>query len=112
MDDETTTGEERSRSRERGSGWSRGLGMLTALKEALEQSIAEARERGDLSPERAREVFDAAAARARDFTAEARDRLDFVPRAEFDALARRVADLEARRSASEGPGAEEAAPEP
>lgn len=82
----------------RGSGpsWSRGLGILSAVRDALETTIQEARDRGDLSPDRAREIFDRAASRAREATAEARERLDLVPRSDFDALVGRVRDLEAR----------------
>jgi hypothetical protein len=33
-----------------------GLGVLSALKDALDEAITEARDRGDLSPDRAREA--------------------------------------------------------
>lgn len=85
-----------------GSSWSRGLGILSAVRDALETTINEARDRGDLSPERAREIFGRAASRAREATAEARERLDLVPRSEFDALVRRVRELEDRLEALEG----------
>ncbi|UCC26297.1 MAG: hypothetical protein JSU98_04180 [Gemmatimonadales bacterium] len=92
----------RSRSaRERVSeGFSRGLGVLSAFKEALEETISEARERGDLSADRAREAMKSAVERARDATSDARDRFDFVTQAEFDALVRRVRELEERMDPS------------
>jgi len=104
-------GEERQRpnARERMSeGFSRGLGVLSAFKEALDETIAEARERGDLSVDRAREAMKGAMGRARDVTSEARDRFDFVSQAEFAALVKRVRELEGRlgiESPEDGDGA-------
>lgn len=80
-----------------GSSYSaRAIGMLSALRDTIERTIQEAKERGDLSPERAREVMDRAALRAREATAEARERLDFVHRNDFEALISRVRELEER----------------
>jgi polyhydroxyalkanoate synthesis regulator phasin len=73
-----------------------GLGVLSAFKEALEETIKEARERGDLSPERARTVVQDAVSRARDAAGEARERFDFAPQQEVDDLAARVEELERR----------------
>jgi polyhydroxyalkanoate synthesis regulator phasin len=78
------------------AGWSRGLGILSAFKDAMEETINEARERGDLSSERAREILSRAADRAREATSDARERFDFVSRTEYEELAGRVAALEAR----------------
>jgi polyhydroxyalkanoate synthesis regulator phasin len=77
-------------------GFQRGLGVLSAFKDALEETITEARERGDLSTDRAREVMRGAMDRARDATTGARERFDFVTQQEFDALVRRVSALEDR----------------
>ena len=92
----TESDEARDRNaRERMSdGFQKGLGVLSAFKEALEQTISEARERGDLSVDRAREAMKAAAERARDATSDAKERFDFVPAADFEALERRVRALE------------------
>lgn len=77
-------------------GFQRGLGVLSAFKDALEETITEARERGDLSTDRAREALKGAMGRAREATSDARERFDFVTQQEFDALQRRVDALEAR----------------
>ena len=87
-----------------------GLGILSAFKEALEETINEARERGDLSSDRAKEVLKGAMARARTAADEAKERLDFVPQKDFDALRARVDELKVRlenleRRASQDPAA-------
>ena len=74
----------------------RGARAFGAFREALGDTIREARERGDFAPDRAREVMMDAVGRAREATHEARERFDFVTRGEFEALARRVRELEAR----------------
>jgi len=94
-------------------GIKQGIGVLSAFKDALEETITEAKERGDLSPERAKEVMKNALHKAQEAAGEARERLDFVSQKEYDALARRVQVLEERlreeeREAGEaGAGAEE-----
>lgn len=98
----------RRNARERVSdGFSRGLGMLSALKEALEETISEARDRGDLSVDRARDAMKDAVDRARDATSGARERFDFVMQGEFAALVKRVQELEARLDALAGAPVEE-----
>ena len=47
-----------------GEGIKQGIGVLSALKEALEETIQEARERGDLSTGRAKEVMKEALGKA------------------------------------------------
>ena len=90
-------GERERTARERVSdGFNRGLGVLSAFKEALEQTISEARERGDLSVDRARDAMKSAVEKAREATSDARERFDFVSAAEFDELAARVRALEDR----------------
>lgn len=83
-----------------GDGLRQGLGVLSAFKEALEETIQEAKQRGDLSSDRARDVMKDALDRAQVMAGEARERLDFVSRKEFDALTARVAALEATAAAS------------
>jgi polyhydroxyalkanoate synthesis regulator phasin len=89
-----------------------GIGVLSAFKDALEETINEARERGDLSSERAKDVMKNALHRAQEAAEGARERLDFVTQTEFDALGdaverikERVAALEARLGGAEGPTA-------
>lgn len=93
-----------------GEGIRNGVGVLTAFKEAIEESIQEASSRGDLSPERAKQFLGDALHRVQDTVVDVRDRLDVVPRKEFDALAAEVAELRRRLDALAGGGASAAAP--
>jgi polyhydroxyalkanoate synthesis regulator phasin len=79
-----------------GEGVRSGVGVLVALKEAIEETIQEAHERGDLSPARAREFLGSALHRAQDAAGEVRERLDLVPRRDFDLLRAEVEALRAR----------------
>lgn len=79
-----------------------GLGVLSAFKEAIEETLSEVRERGDLSPERARAAMKDALHRAQAVAGEARERVDFVGRKEFDALKERVDELWNRMSSQGG----------
>ena len=67
-------------------GIKQGIGVLSAFKDALEETINEARERGDLSADRAKEVMKDALSRAQGAAAGAKERLDFVTQKELDAL--------------------------
>ena len=78
------------------------LGVLDAFKEAIEETIEEVRQRGAPSPERAREAMRSTMKRAQAAMGEARERLDLVPRREFDALREEVAELRRRVSDLEG----------
>jgi polyhydroxyalkanoate synthesis regulator phasin len=91
-----------------------GIGVLSAFKDALEETINEARERGDLSPEHARKVMKSALGKAQSAAEGARERLDFVHQKEFDGLRgvvddikSRIAALEDRLSGSASRGTEE-----
>jgi polyhydroxyalkanoate synthesis regulator phasin len=68
-------------------------GILGALKDAVEESFDELRQRGDLSPERAREAARATVERAQEEMEGLRDRLDFVSRKELDAVRADVSAL-------------------
>lgn len=95
-----------------GDGIKQGIGVLAAFKDALEETIQEARERGDLSSEKAREVMKDAMDRAQTAAEGARERLDFATQAELGALRTAVDDLMARVSALESAaGIETKAPE-
>jgi polyhydroxyalkanoate synthesis regulator phasin len=87
-----------------GEGIRSGIGVLTAFKEAIEETIQEAGSRGDLSPDRAKQFLGEALHRAQDTVTDVRDRLDFVPRKEFEALLREVEELQRRLDALEGRG--------
>lgn len=67
--------------------------VLSAFKEAVEESFNEARDRGDLSTERARELVQGALSRAREAAGEAKERLDFVSHRDFEDLTARVEEL-------------------
>ena len=86
-----------------------GIGILSAFKDALEETIQEARERGDLSSDRAKQVMKGALHKAQTAAGSAKERFDFVTQSEFDGLRavvdevrERVAKLERR---GQGPGA-------
>jgi len=85
-------------------GIKQGLGMLSALKDAIEETLSEARERGDLSAERAKELMKRGIGRAQEAAGEAKERLDLVPQREFDALAAEVAELRERLDRLDGGG--------
>ena len=63
-----------------------GLGMLAAMKDAIEETLKEVKERGHLTPERAKEVMCSTLEKAQEKAGEARDALDFVKQKEFDEL--------------------------
>ena len=71
-------------------------GILGAFKDAIEQTFNDLSERGDISPERARDAARDAMRRAQDSVDEMRGRLEFVPRREFDTLKAEVAQLRAQ----------------
>ena len=77
-----------------GRGFDRGKEAFGAFKEALEETLSDTRERGDLTTDRARELWNRAVDRARDATSDARDRFDFASRAEYEDLERRIAAIE------------------
>jgi polyhydroxyalkanoate synthesis regulator phasin len=68
-------------------------GILGALRDAVEQTFDDLKDRGDISPERAKEAARDTMRRAQDAVEEVRERLEFVPRREFDALRDEVAEL-------------------
>ena len=82
-----------------GDGIRSGIGILMAFKEAVEETLEEALEKGDLSQERAREVMRDASGRFQQLAEETRDRLDMVPRREFEELRREVTELRRRLDA-------------
>jgi polyhydroxyalkanoate synthesis regulator phasin len=88
-----------------GEGLRAGIGILTAFKEAIEETIDEAAERNDLRPERAKEALSGALTRAQGAFDDVRERLDVVPRREFEALRLEVDELRRRLDRLEGGGA-------
>ena len=84
-----------------GEGIRSGIGVLNAFREALEETVQEAMERGDFRPERVRESVREAATRVQEGMDEARERLDFVSRKEFDDLRSELEELRRRIAALE-----------
>jgi len=91
-----------------GEGIRSGVGVLTAFKEAIEETIQEANARGDLSPDRAKQFLGDALHRAQGAVGEVRERLEWVPRRDFEALQAEVAELRRRLDALEGRPASDA----
>jgi polyhydroxyalkanoate synthesis regulator phasin len=95
--------EEKKKARAKVSdGIKQGIGVFSALKDALEETIEEAKDRGDLSAERAKEVVKDALNRAQEAAGDAKERLDFVTQREFEALRETVEAIAARVTAVEG----------
>ena len=79
-----------------------GLGILGALKDAIEETVQDMMDRGELSQDRAREAVKTTMDRAQAAFEDARTRLDLVPRREFEVLQAEVAELRRRVDAVEG----------
>lgn len=73
-----------------------GLGVLSAFKDALEETIHEARERGDLSADRAKAVMKDALERAQTAAEGARERIEFSSPEEVQALKDAVESIRVR----------------
>ena len=99
---------EGARSRRKGRGGSvsdgiqQGLAVLSALKEVLEETLRDTRDRGEASTGRAKEAFRSAAARAQEAAGEARERFNLVSRTDFEQLQERVEELDRRLKDLEG----------
>jgi polyhydroxyalkanoate synthesis regulator phasin len=73
-----------------------GIGILSTLREALDEVINEARDKGGMNAERAREAMKVAMNRARVAAEEARERLDFATEQDVQELRDAVAELKVR----------------
>ena len=103
MTEEKRGAEEKKGAKEKVSdGIKQGIGVLSAFRDALEETIQEARERGDLSTERAREVIKEVLEKAQSAAEGAKERLDLVTQKEFDGLGRAVDVIKERVSVLEG----------
>jgi polyhydroxyalkanoate synthesis regulator phasin len=78
-----------------------GIGVLSAFKDAIEETIQEARDRGDLSTDGAKRVMKDALGKAQHAATGARERLDFAHQSELDALAETIQALRNRVAALE-----------
>lgn len=103
--------DDRDRTRDAAREWVRATtGILSAFKEAIEETIDDMRERGEVAPDRAKETVRSTMRRAQKKVDETRERFDFAPRRELEdlraevaELRRRVADLEGRGGSGEIP---------
>ncbi len=77
-------------------GIKQGMSVLNAMKDAIEETIKEAKERGDLSQERAKEVMKTGLAKAQKSMDSAREAFDFVSQNEFEGLRTKVDELKVR----------------
>lgn len=84
-------------------------GFLAALKDAIDETLRDVRDSGDLDPTKAKEAVRSTMKRAQDAMDDVKEKLDFVQRKEFEtlraelnSLRQRVADLEGRTGG--GPG--------
>lgn len=73
-----------------------GMSVLNAMKDAIEETIKEAKERGDLSQERAKEVMKSGLAKAQKRMESAREAFEFVSQNDFEELRTKVDELKAR----------------
>jgi len=78
-------------------------GFLAALKDAIDETIRDVRDTGDLDPDRAKEAMRSTMKRAQNAMEDVKERIDFATRKEHDtlreelyALRQRVTDLEAK----------------
>lgn len=73
-----------------------GMSVLNAMKDAIEETIKEAKERGDLSQDRAKEVMKSGLAKAQKRMESAREAFEFVSQNDFEELRTKVDELKAR----------------
>ncbi len=71
-------------------------GILAALKDAIDETINDIKVRGDLDPNRAKQAAKDTMSKAQEAFDEMKERVDFVPRKEYDALRAEVEALRAR----------------
>ena len=94
--DETEPKKDEGASESIKAGIRQGLGMLAAMKDAIEETLREAKERGDLTPERVKDVMRSTLEKAQEKAGEAREAIDFVKQKEFDVLKELVERLDVR----------------
>ncbi len=100
----------RGAKRRMSDGIKQGIGVLSAFKEAIEETIQDARDRGDLSTDRAKGVMKDALGRAQAAASGAREKLDFVNQSELEALRAELAALKNRLEVLEGRFSDPAGP--
>ncbi len=92
-----------------------GLGILSALKDAIEETFEDMMDRGELSQDRAREAMKKTMDRAAEAFEDTRARFDFVTRSQYEEMAEDLKELRRRverlegRAHEHGSGADDAA---
>lgn len=81
------------------------IGILGALKDAVEETFEELRTRGEAAPDEGGDAAESTFKAAQDVVEDVRERLDFVTRRDFEALQRQVAELSKRMDALGAPPA-------
>ena len=76
-------------------------GILAALKDAIDETINDIKVRGELDPTRAKQAAKDTMSRAQEAFDDMKERVDFVPRKEYEALRAEVEALRARVAAIE-----------
>lgn len=71
-------------------------GILAALRDAIEETIGDIKERGDLDPDRVKQAAKDTMHRAEGAFEDMKERVDFVARKDFEALRAEVEALRAR----------------
>src|SRR5688500_8959026 len=71
-------------------------GFLAALKDAIDETLRDVRDTGDLDPDRAKEAMRSTMKRAQDAMEDVKDRIDFVNRKDFDTLREELTALRVR----------------
>ena len=99
--DDSGSAERRGARRRMSDGIKEGIGVLSAFKDALEETIQEARERGDFSSDRAKGVMKDALGKAQAAASGARERLDFANQSELESLEETITALRTRVAALE-----------
>ena len=87
-----------------GDGIRTGIGILSAFKDAIEETLEEAVKRGDLSPDRAKRAMKEAADRLQGGFEGVSERLDLVSHRELEELRSEVAELRERVARLEASG--------
>jgi polyhydroxyalkanoate synthesis regulator phasin len=84
-------------------------GILAALRDAIEETIGDIKERGDLDPDRVKQAAKDTMHRAEGAFEDMKERVDFVARKDFEALRAelealrvRVVNLESRHAGPHG----------
>ena len=80
-------------------------GILAALKDAIEETIDDIKQNGDLDPGRVKQAAKDTMHRAEGAFEDMKERVDFVPRKEHEALRAEVESLRLRVAALEGTAA-------